>query len=75
MKIRLVKPDYQQLAERVLAGEVETLSDLEAIAATIKLAKERGIDIAFFRVDGNRSVDIPLETMQDAIDMDIELRG
>jgi EAL domain-containing protein (putative c-di-GMP-specific phosphodiesterase class I) len=75
MKIRLVKPDYQKIAEQALAGEVEALSDLEAIAATIKLAKERGIDLVFFRAEDNGSGEISTETMQDAIDMDIELRG
>lgn len=75
MRIRLVKPNYRAMAEKVLAGEIRILVDLEVIAETVKLAKEKGVEIVFFRVENGQTIDISAEIMQNAIDSGIDLRG
>lgn len=71
----MVKPNYRAMAEKVLAGEIRILVDLEVIAETVKLAKEKGVEIVFFRVENGQTIDISAEIMQNAIDSGIDLRG
>jgi hypothetical protein len=73
MRIKLLPSTAAQIAELMLNGLIPAqTSDYEVIEHLICQAKERGMELTFYREEADRSIDS--EVMEDAIATSVDLR-
>lgn len=75
MRIKLLPSNAEQIAEEILRGDrpPET-SDYEVIKYLLTKAKEKGIELSFYRPERDGVLDIPGEVLGDAIDSSVDIR-
>lgn len=79
MRIQLLPPNADQIAEEILSGERPPETDsTEVLEWLVDLAQERGLELEFYRIDNTRGrpeiIELSLKQMTIAVERSIEIR-
>ena len=75
MRIQLLPPNADQIAEDILSGKRPPETDsTEVLEWLVKLAQERGLELEFYRIDSTETIELSLKQMTIAVERAIEMR-